>query len=77
MREGISFEVSAADRERLAAVVAGRGSPQKHVWRAQIILATAEGCGTAEIMRRAGRVEALRVALAATLHGGRGRRAAA
>src|SRR3954452_13171395 len=54
MREGISFEVSAADRERLAAVVAGRGSPQKHVWRAAIILATAEGCGTAEIMRRAG-----------------------
>ena len=54
MREGISFEVSAADRERLAAVRAGRNSPQKHVWRAEIILATAEGCGTAEIMRRAG-----------------------
>ena len=35
---------------------AGRGdrnSPQKHVWRARIILATAAGCGTAEIMRRA------------------------
>src|SRR5919204_1513509 len=54
MREGISIEVSAADRERLAAVVVDRNSPQKHVWRAQIILATAEGCGTAEIMRRAG-----------------------
>ena len=54
MREGISIEVSAADRERLAAVVADRNSPQKHVWRAQIILATAEGCGTAEVMRRAG-----------------------
>ena len=54
MREGISIEVSAADRERLAAVVADGNSPQKHVWRAQIILATAEGCGTAEIMRRAG-----------------------
>ena len=54
MREGISIEVSAADRERLGAVVADRNSPQKHVWRAQIILATAEGCGTAEIMRRAG-----------------------
>src|SRR4051812_32224087 len=54
MRDGISFEVSAADRERLAAVVAGRNSPQKHVWRAGIILASAEGCGTAEIMRRAG-----------------------
>jgi hypothetical protein len=54
MREGISIEVSAADREQLAAVVADRNSPQKHVWRARIILATAEGCGTAEIMRRAG-----------------------
>ena len=54
MREGISIEVSAADRERLAAVVADRNRPQKHVWRARIILATAEGCGTAEIMRRAG-----------------------
>src|SRR5215468_2854107 len=54
MREGISIEVSASDRERLAAVMADRNSPQKHVWRARIILATAEGCGTAEIMRRAG-----------------------
>jgi hypothetical protein len=54
MREGISIEVSAADRERLAAVVADRNSRQQHVWRARIILATAEGCGTAEVMRRAG-----------------------
>src|SRR5262247_3048394 len=54
MRAGISVEVSAADRERLAAVVADRNSLQKHVWRVQIILATAEGCGTAEIMRLAG-----------------------
>src|ERR1700758_4603310 len=54
MREGISIEVSATDRERLAAVVADRNSPQKHVWRARIILATAQGCGTAEIMRCAG-----------------------
>ena len=30
-------------------------SPQKHVWRANIILATADGCGTAEIMRRSGK----------------------
>jgi hypothetical protein len=54
MRGGISIEVNAADRERLAAVVADRNSPQKHVWRARIILATAEGCGTTEVMRRAG-----------------------
>jgi transposase len=54
MREGITVEVSAADRARLRAIVADRNSPQKHVWRAAIVLATAEGCGTAEIMRRAG-----------------------
>jgi transposase len=55
MREGVSVEVSAADRARLEAVVADRNSPQKHVWRARIILATADGCGTAEIMRRTGK----------------------
>jgi Homeodomain-like domain-containing protein len=54
MRDGISIEVNAVDRDRLSAVVADRNSPQKHVWRARIILATAEGCGTAEVMRRAG-----------------------
>jgi hypothetical protein len=53
------IEVSAADRERLAAIVADRNAPQKHVWRAYIVLLTADGCGTArhgtaEIMRRAG-----------------------
>ena len=55
MREGITVEVSAADRARLDAVVADRNSPQKHVWRAGIVLASAEGCGTAEIMRRTGK----------------------
>jgi transposase len=54
MREGTAVEVSAADRARLKAVVADRNSPQKHVWRARIILATDEGCGTVEITRRAG-----------------------
>jgi transposase len=54
MREGTSIEVSAADRARLEAVVADRNSRQKWVWRAQIILATADGLGTNAIMRRAG-----------------------
>jgi transposase len=40
---------------RIEAIVSDRSAPQKHVWRANIILATAEGCGTAEIMRRSGR----------------------
>src|SRR5271163_2403778 len=53
MRTGVRVELSAADRQHLAAIVADRNSPQKHVWRAQIVLLTTEGCGTAEIMRRA------------------------
>jgi transposase len=55
MREGIRVEVRAADRARLEAVAADRNSPQKHVWRAKIVLATADGCGTAEVMRRTGK----------------------
>ena len=54
MRKGIEIDVSAADRARLEAIVVDRNSPQKHVWRARIILATADGCGTAAVMRRAG-----------------------
>jgi transposase len=37
---------------RLEAVVADRNSPQKHVWRARIVLLTADGRGTAEIMQQ-------------------------
>ena len=54
MGEGIDIAVSAADRAHLEAVVADRNSPQKHVGRAGISLAAAEGLGTAAIMRRAG-----------------------
>ncbi|GGC66855.1 hypothetical protein GCM10011504_51040 [Siccirubricoccus deserti] len=45
MRTGIIVEVSAADRTRLQAIVADRNSPQKHVWRAEIVLLTADGLG--------------------------------
>src|SRR5664279_4379026 len=55
MRAGISVNVTRADRHRLEAIVADRSAPQKHVWRANIILATADGCGTSEIMRRSGK----------------------
>ena len=54
MRPGIIFEVNAADRVRLEAIVADRNSPQKHVWRARIILLTRSGVGTNEIERQAG-----------------------
>ena len=55
MRNGIHVNVSSAERTRLEAVVADRSSPQKHVWRARIILLTGDGLGTAEIMRRTGK----------------------
>ena len=46
--------VSAADRQRLAAVLADRNRPQKHAARARIILASAERLEVAEVARRAG-----------------------
>src|SRR3954468_23995879 len=55
MRTGISIIVSPADRGRLQALVKGRNTPQKHAWRAAILLLTAEGLGTIEIMRRTGK----------------------
>jgi hypothetical protein len=55
MRKDIVIHASVADRARLEAVVANRNSPQKHVWRAIIILLTTEGLGTVEIMRRTGK----------------------
>ncbi len=55
MRTGISITVSTADRRRLEAVVADRNSPQKHVWRARIILLTGAGLGTMAIMRETGK----------------------
>jgi transposase len=54
MRTGIIIAVNAADRVRLEAVVADRNSPQKHVWRARIVLLSVDGCGTHEIMRETG-----------------------
>lgn len=55
MRTGIHIEVTAEDTKRLEAIVAARGSPQKHVWRARIILATAKGLGTQAIMAATGK----------------------
>ena len=54
MRTGITIDVTPADRVRLDAVIADRNSPQKHVWRARIVLLSADGHGTADIMRLTG-----------------------
>ena len=51
MRKGISVTLTTADRVRLDAIVRDRNSPQKHVWRARIVLLTADGEGTNAITR--------------------------
>ena len=54
MRAGIVVEVTPEDRVRLERIVGDRNTPQKHSARARVILATAEDCGTLEIVRRSG-----------------------
>ena len=55
MRTGVSFTGGPDDQRRLKAIVADRNTKQKHVWRARIILESAHGHGTMEIMRRTGK----------------------
>jgi transposase len=57
MHERAQITLNAPDRSALEAVVTNRNSPQKHVWRAKIILLTADGHGTTEIMRRTGKAK--------------------
>ena len=54
MRAGIAIAVTSADHIRLERIAGDRNTPQKHSARARVILATAEGCGTLEIVRRSG-----------------------
>jgi transposase len=55
MRSGTSIELTPADRLRLEAIIRNRNAPQKHVWRAEIVLYSADGLGTVAIMRRTGK----------------------
>ena len=55
MRTGISITVSPSDRQRLEAIIRDRTTAQKHVWRARVVLLTAEGLGTNAIMRETGK----------------------
>lgn len=52
MRTGISITLKPSERRRLKVILKDRNAPQKHVWRAEIVLLSAEGLGTNEIMRR-------------------------
>ncbi|MER8912193.1 IS630 family transposase, partial [Mesorhizobium sp. M0854] len=45
MRTGILLTVSSIDLERLSALIRDRNAPQKHVWRAEIILLSSDGAG--------------------------------
>jgi transposase len=55
MRRNLTLELSAADQVRLEQLVADRNTPAKVLWRADIVLATADGLGTMAIMRRTGK----------------------
>ncbi len=57
MRPGISLTVTPLDRVVSCGVVNDRNAPYKCVWRAEIVLLSADGGGTHEIMRQCARHE--------------------
>ncbi|KPQ09658.1 MAG: transposase [Saliniramus fredricksonii] len=54
MLTGISITLSDDDRRRPEAITADRNAPQKHVWRARIVLLSGDGAGTNAIMAATG-----------------------
>ena len=52
-RDDICLYLGPADRAELQALITNRNTARKLVWRSEIVLATADGHGTFEIMRRA------------------------
>jgi transposase len=57
MHKRADIALKAKDRTCLESVVANRNSPQKHVWRARIVLLTVAGHGTGEIMQQTGKAK--------------------
>jgi transposase len=55
MKDDICIYVSPSNRARLERLVADRNTPAKVIWRAGIVLATADGLGTMAIIRRTGK----------------------
>jgi transposase len=55
MREGVEVRLRLGERKRLEDVVADRKSPQHHVWRARLVLMTADGAGTMAIRAATGK----------------------
>jgi transposase len=54
-RNDICIYVNPASRAQLEAIIVDRNSPSKVVWRAHIVLATADRLGTNAIMKRTGK----------------------
>jgi len=52
--DDICLYLGPADRAELQALITNRNTERKLVWRSEIVLTTADGHGTFEIMRRAG-----------------------
>jgi hypothetical protein len=55
MLTGISITFKASDRRRPKVLTRDRNAPQKYVWRAEIVLLSADGVGTDEIIRKTGK----------------------
>ena len=55
MKSDICIWVSPGDRSRLERLVSDRNTPQKHVWRARIVLLSGDRLGTMAIMGRVGK----------------------
>jgi hypothetical protein len=55
MRAGVEVRLGAGDRGRLEAVIGSGNSLRKHVWRARIVLLSADGVGTMAIQRQTGK----------------------
>src|SRR5580700_9833333 len=49
------IQVPPEDRERLVRLVKDRNTPQKIVWRSQIVLLAGEGIGAVEVATRVGK----------------------
>ena len=77
MRGEISLDVSPADRRRLEALIGDRNTAQKHIWRAEIVLLSADGLGTVAIMRRTGKSKTCVWRWQSSVRGGRLRRSPA
>ena len=54
LRTRVFINLGEADRQRLEALVGDRNTAQKHVWRARIVLLSADDVGTNAIMAATG-----------------------